>query len=403
MTTAPFLLASKELLATNGSGKVVNAETEIDDCEEEESQGIREWQLASAQHALIIDDYTSYNLFKTSILAAPQEETLEDFYYSLGAPLLSTLVEEAARHGPVAKDQSLALKLQKQIYERSRIFLHDQPGDAIKHDTKWLEKNLKVQAVSSISLRRSLKGRNVSHTEKRSAVVTQISGEYTLWITGEKTDLYQVSQALVHLLLSRPKLHSALTLEMLLKTDLLDLRARGFNVGRILRQKAAEARMAQNLRQQQMEDEQKRVEEEAKAWEDSQGRAAKERAKELEIPGDFPDSPDRMAITNSEIGPATESPVQRPKPSKNILSNLSKQLGFGDGRASRHLQNLLGNSSSHGGLADGDHADQPPPPYTSESNTSKTNTNPSQAHPHPHPRPQALLDPPSVTAPHQMQ
>ena len=369
MKTAPFLLASKELSVTPSvSEKTASSRIdEIEDLDEEESQGIREWQLTSAQDAIIVDDYVTYKLFKNSILAAPQEDSLEDFYYSLGAPLLSTLVDEAARHGPILKDQKAAIRLQRQIYERSRLFLHEQPPDMIKHDTKWLEKNLTVQAVSSISLRRSLKGRDVSHVEKRSAVITQVDREYTLWILGEKTDLYQVSQALVHLLLTRPKVHSALTLEMLLKTDLLDLRARGFNVSRILRQKAAEARMAENLRQQQLEEEQKRIREQEAAWKESQERAAKEQAQRPDIPGNFPDSPDRkggVALTNGNEG--SEELAHRPP--RNLLSNLGKQFGFGDGRASRQLSSLLGNSNATPNpptLTNG--TDQePPPPYSQQ-------------------------------------
>ena len=389
MKNAPFLLASKELSVTPpNSEKFANDRIdEVEDLDEEESQGIREWQLTSAQDAIIIDDYVSYSLFKNSILAAPQEDTLEDFYYSLGAPLLSTLVDEAARHGPNLKDQKAALRLQRQIYERSRLFLHEQPTDMIKHDTKWLEKNLNVQAVSSISLRRSLKGRDVSHVEKRSAVITQVNREYTLWILGEKTDLYQVSQALVHLLLTRPKVHSALTLEMLLKTDLLDLRARGFNVSRILRQKAAEARMAENFRQQQLEEEQKRIREQEEAWQESQERASRERTQRPEVPGNFPDSPDsKGGVIPTSGHQESDELVHRPR---NLLSNLSKQFGFGDGRASRQLSSLLGNSNNTPNppvLTNGTDQD-PPPPSSQEGSGEKQ---------------KQVKGSPPVTAPHQL-
>lgn len=391
MKTAPFLLASKELtVAPPITEKTSIARIEeLEDLDEDESQGIREWQLTSAQDAMIVDDYTSYSLFKTSILAAPQEEVLEDFYYNLGAPLLSSLVEEAARHGPAAKDQTAAIRLQRQIYERSRLFLHDQPPDIIKHDTKWLEKNLKVQTVSSISLRRSLKGRDISHVEKRSAVVTNSNKDYTLWILGEKTDLYQVSSALIHLMLTRPKLHSALTLEMLLKTDLLELRARGFNVSRILRQKAAEARLAESTRQQQLEQERKQIEEREKAWTESQERAAIERSQQPDIPGNFPDSPDSKSRAALPNGEDSNELVHRPP--RNMLSNLSRQLGFGDSRASRHLSSLLGNGTppqQHRPASTNGSEQEPPPPYTQQGQgTGKS---------------KQLTEQP-VTAPHQLQ
>ncbi|KAJ4514434.1 hypothetical protein HRR83_001916 [Exophiala dermatitidis] len=367
MKKAPFLLASKELPAPPSSAnKSSGAGDEADSVDEEEAQGIREFQLCSAQDAIIIDDYLNYNLFKTNILAAPQEESLEDFYFALGSPLLSSLVEEAARHGPRLADQKPAQKLQKQILERSTLFLHEQPPDTIKHDAKWLEKNLTVQLVSSISLRRSLRGRNISHTEKRSAVVTQVNREYTLWIAGEKPDLYQVSQALVHILLTRPKLHSAITLEMLLKTDLLDLRARGFNVSRILRQKAAEARLAESKRQQELEEQQNRIQEEEKKWQASQQQAAKEKAQHAQLPGGFPDSPDH---TGSQPVPEQDTLSidggDRRGQGRNLFSNLSRQLGLG---SNRHLQSMLGQNVANGpeqgsqrALTQGEQ--DPPPPY----------------------------------------
>lgn len=367
MKRAPFLLASRELPAAPNSNDKSAAQAEDKDAfDEEDVQGIREFQLCSAQDAIIIDDYINYNLFKTNILAAPQEESLEEFYYSLGSPLLSSLVEEAARHGPRAPDQKPAEKLQKQILERSTLFLHEQPPDTIKHDAKWLEKNLKVQLVSNISLRRSLRDRNISHTEKRTAVVTAVNREYTLWISGAKPDLYQVSQALVHILLTRPKLHSAITLEMLLKTDLLELRARGFNVSRILRQKAAEARLAENKRQQELEEQRKRIEEEEKAYMASQGKSQGHQQQQL--PGGFPNSPKQhlgdLSHNNVQVADGDDG-----RSGRSLISNLSRQFGWGN----RHIQSMLGNddegsTGKQKAIANGD----PPPPYQYNQQGSKT-------------------------------
>jgi hypothetical protein len=375
MRRAPFLLASREIAAADSQSekRVVPRVDEIDDLDEDEFQGIKEWQLTSAEHAIIVDDFQNYSLFKTSILAAPQEEPLEDFYYSLGTPLLSSLVEEAAKHGPRAADQKPAQRLQKQIYERSRLYLHDQPPDTIKHDTKWLEKNLQVLLVSSISLRRSLNGRNVSHVEKRSAVVTQVNREYTLWIVGDRPDLYQVSQSLIQLLLNRPKPHSALTLEMLLKTDLIDLRNRGFNVGRILRQKAAEARLAESRRQQELEEEQKRIAEQEKAWQESQQQVLVERNQRQGLPGQFPESPESRALTRAQEQSAADIDkelTETRRPGRNIFSSLTRNLGIGEGR--RQLQSMLGHDPPQNSrqqqqpeqraITNG--GPEPPPPYT---------------------------------------
>jgi len=386
MKKSPFLLASKQLALTQAQEEAAAAHSDgFDDLDEEESQGIREFQLATAQDTIIVDDYIAYNLFKHSILCAPQEEILEEFYYTLGSQPLSALVEEAARHGPRAADQRPAQKLQKQIIERSQLFLHDQAADAIKHDSRWLEKNLQVQLVPSITLRRSLKGRDVTHTQKRSAVVTQVNKEFTLWITGEKPDLYQVSQALVHLLLTRPRPHSALTLEMMLKTDLLDLRARGFNVARILRQKAAEARIAENRRQQELEEERKRIEEQEKVWNASQEQVARDKAHRKQLPGGFPDSPDSKALVSTQANKApSDGDGDLRQQSRSLFSNISRQLGLG---GNRPLQPMLGNQPydpptprPQSAVADGGH--DPPPPYSQQGQ-------------------QSAADQP-VTAPHQL-
>ncbi|ETN40260.1 uncharacterized protein HMPREF1541_04536 [Cyphellophora europaea CBS 101466] len=387
MKKSPFLLASKELPAQQSKAQqTVTRADDLDDLEDDEAQGIREFQLCKAEDAIIVDDYINYSLFKASVLAAPQEETLEDFYFALGSPVLSSLVEEAARHGPRAPDQKPALRLQKQILERSRLFLHDQPPDSIKHDTKWLEKNLNVQLVSSISLRRSLKGRNVTHTEKRTAVVTQVNREYTLWVSGERPDLYQVSQALVNLLLNRPKPHSALTLEMLLKTDLLDLRARGFNVSRILRQKAAEARLAESKRQQELEEESRRIEEQQKAWDAAHEQVATRGSKQGAPPGGFPDSPDgkdSRALPDRSVLPTDDSD-DRHGP-RNLLSNISRQFGLNN---NRHIQSMFGRQPDPLPDAVPSAQSDAPPPYSADDTSTKKTQKQAGA---------------GVTAPHQLQ
>jgi len=345
MKKAPFLLASKYIPGAPKNGKSL---LDDDDFEDDESQGITEWQLCSAEDAIIVDEFIAYNLFKSNILAAPQEEGLEDFYFSLGSQLLSSLVEEAAKHGPRAADQSPAQKLQNLIIERSQLFLHEQPQENIKNDARWLEKHLSVQLVSSITLRRALRGRNITHSQKRTAVITANNREFTLWVVGANPDFYQVSQALIHLLLNRPKLHSPLTLEMLLKTDLLDLRNRGFNVSRILRQKAAEARMAENKRHQELEEQQKRIEEQQKTWESTQSPQKKEKKSKQNMIGAFPDSPDSknagaLAGPSSQHLPQEDMDNEPIRSAQRMLSNFAKNFGLGaGGRQQRPTSSLSG-------------------------------------------------------------
>ncbi|KAJ5578913.1 hypothetical protein N7450_007780 [Penicillium hetheringtonii] len=372
MKRARFLLASRDIPPQKQGGKA-----EKDLLDPEDDLDIREWSLSSAREIVVVDDFQSFNLFKEHIQAAPQEETLENFYVALGAIPLSTIVEEQARFGGVAVDQSLGVKLHKIILERTRLFLHDQPADTIQHGSRWLENSFSVQVVNSISLTRSLKGRRVSHTQKRNAIVARLSSNWGLCIYPGKYDLYEISQSLVHLILKRPKLHSTLTLEMLLKTDLLELRARGYNVERILRQKAQEARMAEDKRQKQLEEERRVLQEREAEWEAAQAQRAKEEPREETqprsqnaMPGVFPESPNsKQPAAETQITP-TEPPMpdRAPRDGNRSGSNAGQV---------EQSQSLLPESSTP--------PPPPPPPYT-----------PTESQP---PRPE---QPVNVSSPHQL-
>lgn len=339
MKKAKFLLASRDI-PPQATGKAKPGEKDAQDVDED--LDIREWSLAAAKDVVVVDDFQSFNLFKEHILAAPQEEALENFYAALGADSLSSLVEEQARFGGVAADQSSGAKLHKVILERARLFLHDQPADSIQHGARWLETSFVVQVVNSITLTRSLKGRRASHTQKRSAIVARLSSNWGLCICPGKYDLYEISQSLVHLILKRPKLHSTLTLEMLLKTDLLELRARGYNVERILRQKAHEARMAEDKRQKQIEEERRALKEKEAAWAEAQAQRAQEESPESKpqnsMPGVFPESPDGKAFLKGTQSTPTESAIPERTP-RGLFANLTKRFGLDKQQSSTSAPN----------------------------------------------------------------
>ncbi|KAJ5394239.1 uncharacterized protein N7487_011880 [Penicillium crustosum] len=359
MRRARFLLASRDIppTASEHGGKEKSSVKEFHD--EEDDMDIKEWSLASAKDIVVVDDFQSFNLFKEHIFAAPQEEALEDFYTALGAIPLSEIVEEQARIGNIAPDQAPAYKLEKLILERTRLFLHDQPADYVLHGSRWLENSFKVHVVTSISLTRSLKGRKVSHTQKKNAIVAQLASGVGMCICPDRYDLYEISQSLVQLLLKRPKLHSTLTLEMLLKTDLLELRARGYNVERILRQKAQEARIAEDKRQKQVEQERRVLQEREAAWAAGQAQRDSQRADDESaetqaqnsMPGVFPESPknDKNLPEEPHVAPPQRIPVQR------MFANLSKRFGLSGSNPSTEEQSrsLLPESST-----------PPPPPYS---------------------------------------
>lgn len=356
MKRAPFLLASRDIPSDGHNQGAQEALHASDDDSYEEDQNIKEWSLSAARDVVVVDDFQSFNLFREHVLAAPQEELLENFYIALGAVPLSSIVETRPQWGAVSSDQRPAVKLQKLISERSRLFLHDQSPEAIRHDNRWLEKNLSVQVVHSISLTRSLRGHRISHTQKRSAIITR-QGSWTLWICPGKYDLYEISQALVHIILVRPKLHSTLTLEMLLKTDLLELKARGYNVERILKQKAHEARIAEDKRQKQVEEERQELQQRELEWQKSRGQQAEEEKSKSLMPGDFPgDSPPRKP-TGHEVQPERPAPSESRRP-RSLFSSLTRHLGLDSGRRPSVEESPQTGPSSPGGRA------SPPPPYT---------------------------------------
>ncbi|KAK3325601.1 hypothetical protein B0H66DRAFT_470470 [Apodospora peruviana] len=317
-----------------GSREISTAKTTEADPNEEEAAPIKHYQLAAPGDIAILDDYISYRLFKQSLLCAPEDDSLEAFYLALGSEMLGSKVQEDLRIGAHVDKQDGAEWLRKHVLERSKIFLHEYSRikrDSVKHDAKWLEKNLQVEAVRSVALRRSLRGHGQTHTEKRSAASAQARGGWVLYVASEgRPDMYQVGQAICQLLLTRPSQQAYFFFEPFLKLDLLDLRGRGYNVDRILRAKAAEARIAEEERRKALEAEQQNIRKREQEW-TRQTRATEAAAREAaaaaktpeqktRMPGSFHDSPEEET--------AAEQPSRHKNKGRSLFSNLTRRLGF---------------------------------------------------------------------------
>lgn len=314
MKSSPFLLAYKELASSKEKTS-----------EDDDEAPIKQFQLASASQIVVVDDFISYQLFKDHLMCAPEDDTLETFYHQLGAPRLSSIVDEDTKVGSHTNRTDKAEKLRKHVFERSKIFLFEYGSyrkDHVKHDSRWLEKNLTVVMVRSVALRRTLKGQTRTHTEKRSATIPQDNGACILYVADEgKPDMYQVGQALCQVLLHRPNQQAYLFFEPFLTLDLLGLRARGYNVDRILRAKAAEARIAEEHRQIALEAEQKKIQEQGQTWSQQAdtGTQAAEAAREA--------MPEPPVMPGSWDSPENKSAEQSRK-SKGLFSNWTKRLGL---------------------------------------------------------------------------
>ena len=340
---------------------------------EDEEAMLKEISLARAAEIVIVDDITVYRLFQGSLHAAPQEELLEAFYHSLDTPSLSQLVETDQRMGALLRDQAPGANLQKLLVERCRLFLHDHPSEVIRHDAKWLEQSMTVKVTEFLQVTRRLKGfRGLQHTEKKTAALhRETKKDATLFVTA-RYDLYEVSRAVMPVLLKRPRQQDFLALETILESDLRRLKVKGYNVDRILRQKAAESRIAESERQKRAEEQRRLTETDAESTPQQQGHmpqqapAARSTAatqqqqhapppetpdRTLSMPGSFNDSPDRP----------TSSGVAK-KPS-GIFSNIQKALGLNAGNhAASQMQNLLSNDA--------------PPPYEQRNPTGPRSVTP---------------------------
>jgi hypothetical protein len=366
MKTSKCLLAYREI-----SSKSLKGEDEDDD-----DSAIKTWELANAGQVVVVDDIITYNMFKANLLAAPMEETLEDFYYSLGAPEVSTLLEETQSIGMVSKDETMAVKLQQLIQERARLFLHDHSKESIKHDAKWIEQNLKVKCARSISLRKSLRGYSIYRNESRSAVIN--SDKAILYVVSDGYDMLEVSQALVPVLLQRSKPQYIFMLEMILESSLPKLRSRGYNVARLLNQKATEARIAEDARKHQLDQEQREMKEREAAWRETQ---AQNLARQNSMPGLFPDSPDGKRPKDTRQTRAVEEEPNAPRP-RGFLDGIGKRFGFDKRQASQ-----LGHASDSNTVDIRTPEEAALPPYQQIEEKPRTRT----------PQPEA------VTAPHDLQ
>ncbi|KAI9654173.1 MAG: hypothetical protein M1831_005527 [Alyxoria varia] len=383
MKQTAFLVAYTERPIDKAKdSKLISLDGEEDDME----PIIKEWTLLSARQIVIIDEILLHSIFKNHVIAAPQDETLEELYAALGTPSISSVVVTEPKIGPARKDQRVADHLRKIVIERVRLFLHEQPRSTILHDVKWLEKNLDFQQVQSLSLRRSLRAQTASYSERRTAIFAKNheTRRPTVFIT-EDYDMWQVSEVIASLMIDRAKTQTSMVLEMFLTTSLHKLRSRGYNVDRILKKKAQEEAKVVELEKQRREEEERnlmiKAEQEASRQPrsphsntnagqlvsvaaDTEPKSKQNGTADL-MPGSFHDSPEqqKQILDNNAVEPPKSSR------SKGLFSGLSKKLGFDDqSTSSKHMQNFLpraDTSTQQGSQQEGSrNSKDHPPPYS---------------------------------------
>lgn len=120
------------------------------------------------------------------------------------------------------------MKIHKLVLERVQLFIHSiKSSEKIHRDGRWLENHLEVGIVRSIKKRLIFKAKNhgpATRSVDISAIVTSsktASGKNLVLHITPNVVFYDLAQALVRVILDRPKPHSSLLLESLLSTGMV--------------------------------------------------------------------------------------------------------------------------------------------------------------------------------------
>ncbi|KAF2640509.1 hypothetical protein P280DRAFT_549373 [Massarina eburnea CBS 473.64] len=308
------------------STKLIDVEENpLDDFEEPNMH--REWSLNKPNELVIIDDVSYFMRFREYIIAAPQEEVLEEFYARFGVKKISEVVTSQKRIAEPMRDQTSAQQLRKDILERVRLFLHEHERDysrkSIRHDAKWVESNLIVQCVPDISIRFSLAQSSIALTNKRTAVISKTSGMGTVLYITPKYDLYEVSSELIRQLVQRPKQNDTIALERILTESLRRLREKGINVERILKKKEYEARIAKQQELERKYEQQQHAAEQAKS---GVVPATPERRQHDEKQTSPERTPDKTQKMPGAFGGSDDMETDNKRNDNNIFSNFTKNF-----------------------------------------------------------------------------
>lgn len=146
--------------------------------------------------------------------------------------MLSGSIEHRVELGPAVPRTERVDQLHKLVLERSHLFIHSSKNEKIHRDAKWLENNLGINQVQFIRKKMIFRPKSpypASRTINTTAVVVShprrsAQGTGTMLHITSNLIFYDLAQALVKVILDRPKPHSSLLLESLLSTGKILLR-----------------------------------------------------------------------------------------------------------------------------------------------------------------------------------
>ncbi|KIJ13793.1 hypothetical protein PAXINDRAFT_170113 [Paxillus involutus ATCC 200175] len=202
----------------------------------------QDYALKRAREVLIADDLESHRLFGGVIFVAPKEEVFENFYREHGAETLSARVDHAVQPGACVGSPGDEDELRKLVFERVRIFIHDQ--DSTRRSDfdvlRWRSKGaFTVKHCKTLEISKSLHFEFTTQSpapikEEALAGIERAEENDTLWVKHQpkhsKKDWYDVAVALCRVIFKTHKTHDTLLLMTILDADLQDLERRGYDV-----------------------------------------------------------------------------------------------------------------------------------------------------------------------------
>ncbi|KAI6097053.1 hypothetical protein F5141DRAFT_481577 [Pisolithus sp. B1] len=197
-----------------------------------------EHMFLTCREIIIVDDVSDYQLFSDCLFVAPQEETIERFYASVGCRYLTEVVRERCNDFHETPATKTCDELQSLILERLPLFIRNYPDGKPKVTIPSSPDHLKVKACKRILISKTLATGNVKRTRDVWAIARREGECIELWISkAVKRDIFEVATSLCRLLFGANKMNATVLLGMILSADLAFLERRGVLVDQIPQQR----------------------------------------------------------------------------------------------------------------------------------------------------------------------
>ncbi|KDQ08135.1 hypothetical protein BOTBODRAFT_180161 [Botryobasidium botryosum FD-172 SS1] len=202
--------------------------------------------LLHPEKIVVVDDEHAYGLFSIDLYGAPQEIIVEELYFSLGSPRLSSLVREKPEFQGEILEDPMAKETRALILERLPLFLreyrsvHQQP--LITVDELSQNGNFLVKTVGKLQLVKILDwpSQNLKVEKKSEASAAGFrekkGGPIQLLLARNipKLDMYEVAHSMCKAIFYQHRASDSSLLAGILSADLDALKRRGYNVDTLL-------------------------------------------------------------------------------------------------------------------------------------------------------------------------